>query len=253
MTLKILRHTLAGGGTAYSPPGDGPFAAILVLHGSEGAWAGWSYKTAVIFAAHGFLACPFGYSTGGNPWNAGSITDIALDKTENALATLRASSLAGPKVGVYGASRGGEHALLLASLMARDGVDGIPDAIAAHAPADVICGAFRATLWRDPGDPGWQVWDPADRAWTWRGRSDDLLPTMPIEIERYDGPLFLSHGTEDTVWSVAMTRRLEQRLRAAGRTPEVHYYQGQGHGLDSDTENDHVERLTGFFGRHLSA
>ena len=96
------------------------------------------------------------------------------------------------------------------------------------------------------------MWDPADRAWTWQGSSEDLKPTTPIEIERYDGPLFISHGTEDKVWDVAMTRRLEERLRATGRDTEIHYYDGEDHILTSDAENENMERLLAFFGRHLS-
>jgi hypothetical protein len=169
MNLKIFRREISQWGTTYGPAGDGPFPAIMVLHGSEGVWSGWSHRNAVILAAHGFLVFPFGYSKGGNSWNAGDITDVPLDRSVEALDALRAFSFAGPRVGLYGVSRGAEHALLLASLMARDGVKGLPDAIAVHSPADVICGAFDARQWRDPGDPGWQSWDPAKRAWSWRG------------------------------------------------------------------------------------
>lgn len=63
-------------------------------------------------------------------------------------------------------------------------------------------------------------------AWCWRGTSKQLLPGSPIEIERYRGALFLSHGEKDDVWSVNRTKRLEKRLRDAGRRPEVHYYPG---------------------------
>ena len=251
MSLKIVRRLLPDWGATYGPPGDGPFPAVLVLHGSEGAWAGWSHRTAVLLAAHGFLAFPFGYSKGGNPWNAGSILDVPLDHTVEALAALRSSVLAGPSIGLYGVSRGAEHALLVTSLMVRDGLEGVPDAVAVHAPADVICGAFHAATWRDRGDPGWQVWDPADTAWTWHGTSEALRPTTPIEIERYTGPVFLSHGSADTMWSSEMTRRLEKRLTAAGRGPEVHYYEGQDHLPDSPTENEHHALLLDFFIRHL--
>jgi dipeptidyl aminopeptidase/acylaminoacyl peptidase len=251
MSLKIIRRSLPNCGWGYGPPGDGPFPSILLLHGSDGKWSGWNYKTAAILAAHGFLAMPFGYSNGGNSWNAGNIIDVPLDRTAEALAALRASSLCEKRIGLYGASRGAEHALLLASLMARDGVTGLPDAIAVHCAPDVICGAFDARTWRDSGDPGWQPWDPANRAWTWRGSSDDLLPTTTIEIERFEGPLFLSHGTQDTTWSVEMTRRLWDRLKRHGRTPEVHLYEGEGHGLNSDVENQHNEQLIEFFARHL--
>lgn len=252
MELKIISRQIGDWDVTYGPPGDGPFPASMILPGSDGCWSRWNYFAAAIFAAHGFLAYPFGYSKGGNFWNAGNIIDVPLDKTAEALVALRKFPFAGKKVGLYGASRGAEHALLLASLMARDGIQGIPDAIAAHSPPDVIRGAFDGREWRDAGDPGWQSWDPGKRAWTWRGSSDDLLPTTPIEIERFDGPLFLSHGTADSLWSVEMTRRLSERLQKHGRTPEVHFYEGQGHGSWGAAENDHNERLIAFFERHLS-
>jgi hypothetical protein len=78
-----------------------------------------------------------GYSNGGNSWNAGNIIDVPLDRTAEALVALRASSFSGDKIGLYGGSRGAEHALLLASLMVRDGVAGLPDAIAVHSAPDV--------------------------------------------------------------------------------------------------------------------
>jgi pimeloyl-ACP methyl ester carboxylesterase len=251
VTLAIVRRLLPEWGTTYGPPGDGPFPTVMILHGSEGAWSGWAHRNAVIMAAHGFLAFPFGYSKGGNAWNAGNIQDVPLDRTVNAMAAIRAFRFGSGKLGLYGVSRGAEHALLLASLMARDGLPDLPDCIAAHSPPDVICGAFDSRRWRDPGDPGWQSWDPSGRAWTWQGSSELLRPTTPIEIERYTGPLFLSHGTSDRTWSVEMTRRLEARLRQNGRGPEVHYYEGQDHISDSAGENEHHEHLLAFLNRHL--
>lgn len=251
MSLNIIERLLPGWGVAYTPAGDGPFPAILLLHGSEGGWAGWSDRDAVLYAAHGFAAMPLRYSVGGSPWAAGDIKDVSLDRTVEAMTALRGAPFCNGRLGVFGCSRGGEHALLVTALMARDGGH-LPDAVAVHAPADVVCGAFVGAACRDSGDAGWQAWDPAGRAWTWRGSSDALLPTTPIEIERFDGPLFISHGTVDTVWSVEMTRRLEVRLQAHGRTPELHYYEGQGHGLgDMNAANLNTSRLMDFFGRHL--
>ena len=252
-SLCIINRPLAGWGTTYGPPGDGPFPAVIVLHGSEGAWSGYSYLNAAILAAHGFLAMPLGYSTGGNLWNAGDIVDVPLDRTVRALAALRACPTASGKVALYGVSRGAEHALLVGSLMARNGLPGLPDAIAVHAAPDVVCGAFRGATWRDRGDPGWQAWDPGERAWTWDNGLDGLLPSTAIEVELYPGPLYLSHGTKDSVWSVAMTRRLEQRLRANGRTPEVHYLVGQDHTPRGVDENEHHGRLIDFLHRSLAA
>jgi acetyl esterase/lipase len=252
MDLKIVRRLLPDWGTTYGPPGDGPFPAVMIFHGSEGALSGWSHRNAVLLAAHGFLAFPFAYSKGGNAWNAGHIEDVSLDRALDAAAALREFPCAGKKLGFYGVSRGAEHVLLLTSLMVRDGLGGLPDAVAVHSAPDVICGAFDARAYRDAGDPGWQAWDPGRRAWSWRGSAEDLLPTQPIAIETYEGPLFLSHGTADRVWSVDMTRRLETRLKEHGRSPEVQYYDGQDHIPNSAGENRHHEHLLAFLDRHLS-
>ena len=130
--LKIIMRPLAGWGVTYGPPGDGPFPAVMILHGSEGGWAGWNHVVATTLAAHGFLAMPFCYGANGSPWNAGDIADVPLDRTAEALAALRRSPLGNGRAGLYGGSRGGEHALLLTALMVRDGVEGVPDAVAAH-------------------------------------------------------------------------------------------------------------------------
>lgn len=134
--------------------------------------------------------------------------------------------------------------------MARDGVSSLPDAVAAHSPSDTVVGAFIGASFR-PG--GGKVWDPSRRAWKWRGSSEDLKPTTPIEIKRYSGPVFISHGEADDVWSVECTRRLEARLKAANRNPEVYYYPGEGHGFRPDTRNIQNERLVKFFRRALEA
>ena len=62
---------------------------------------------------------------------------------------------------------------------------------------------------------------------------------------------FLSHGTKDVTWSVEMTRRLWDRLKRHGRAPEVHLYEGEGHGVNIEVENQHNELLIDFFARHL--
>lgn len=104
--------------------------------------------------------------------------------------------------------------------MARDGGPNLPDAVAVST-APPMSSAARSSVanWRDSGDPGRQAWDPAQRAWTWRGSSAELIPTVPIEIERYDGPLLLTHGMKGTTWSVSMTRRLEERPRPGSALP----------------------------------
>jgi dipeptidyl aminopeptidase/acylaminoacyl peptidase len=236
------------GAYLYLPKGRERSPGILLLHGSEGPNGGWSSLYALALAIQGFVTFALPYSKGGNIWHAGDIHDVDLDRTVDALRWLRQHPTVSGKVGLFGWSRGAEHAILLVSLMARYGLAGLPDAVAAHAPSDTIAGAFIAGTW-NPKER--ETWDPSKRAWRWRGTSEGLAPTTPIELERYTGPVFLSHGEADQVWTVECTRRLEARLRAAGRNPEVHYYPGEGHGFRAETRNVAHEQLVGFFRRHL--
>ena len=171
-----------------------------------------------------------------------------LDRTEAALIWLRAVPQISGKIGLYGASRGAEHALVVTSLMAAESSAGTPDAVAVHSPSDTVADAFVSKGF-DPQDH--EVWDPSRRPWRWRGSSETLRPTTPIEIERFEGPLFLSHGAEDQVWTADCTRRLERRLRADGRTPEVHIYADEGHALSAAAERGHHGQLIDFFRRAL--
>ncbi|MEJ8475454.1 alpha/beta hydrolase family protein [Roseibium algae] len=253
MPLAVIRRLLPDFGTTYGPPSDGPFPAVLILHGSEGAFSGWSHRTAAILVASGYLAYPHGYSKGGNAWNAGSIEDVELTRTVDALASLRDFSACDGRIAIYGVSRGAEHALLVASMMARHGLAPLPDAVACLAAPDAVCGAFDARSYRDPGDPGWQAWDAARRAWLWNGTSNGLLPTSPIPVEAYPGPLFLAAGLDDRTWSPEMTRRLETRRKDASLPVEAHYYQGEGHLPGSDGENNHHSLLLNFLDHSLAS
>lgn len=237
-----------GGSWLYVPKTTEPYPGIIVLHGSDGGRAGWSQWQALLLANQGFCTLAPNYSKGGNGWHAGDILDVDLDDTEDALIWLRNHPATTGKIGLFGASRGGEHALLVTGLMAEAQSMGVPDAVAVHSPSDTIVGAFVARNF-DPDDRG--VWDPSLRAWRWRGSSENLLPTDPIPIERYPGPIMLTHGEKDTVWTVECTRRLEQRLIANGREPEVYYYVDQDHRLSPGAHNLQHNRLTTFFQRHL--
>jgi dipeptidyl aminopeptidase/acylaminoacyl peptidase len=234
--------------TIYVPYGGERRPGILVLHGSEGGQSGWNSFDALALAMHGFGAYPLNYSKGGNLWHAGDIHDVDLEKTAEALEWLRHHPGVNGKVALYGASRGAEHALLLTSLLARDDPAKLPEAVAVHSPSDTICGAFISGEFHPDEE---EAWDPSRRAWRWRGSSEELLPTMPIEIERYTGPLFLSHGEADKTYTVECTRRLATRLRGAGRNPEVHYYAGEGHNFKPGAQSIALERLVSFFRRHL--
>ena len=237
-------------GLVFAPANVASAPAILLLHGSEGRYAGWTHLNAYRLAAAGFIAAPFGYSRDGDSWFAGDIHDVELTETAKALRALRRIKNANGNVGLYGVSRGAEHALVLASRMARDAefVGDLPKALAVHAASDIIEGAFIADQYHPKVN---EPKDPTNVPWLWNGSASGLSPGTAIEIEHYGGPLLMSHGEDDDLWDVGRTRRLEARLNAAGRNPIANYYQGQGHGLYGDAHNLAHERLLSFFREHL--
>ena len=260
--MLIVQSDAPGLGHLYAPAGDERHPALLLLHGSEGALGWLDHRDAAIFAAQGYLALPLAYSVGGNFWIGGDIWNVALERTEQAMSALRAHPRCNGRLGVYGWSRGAEHALLATAMMAEAPSPHLPDAVAAHAPPDHVCGAWRNLFFRhrersDPirPPPAWGFLedriDPAQAAWTWRGAP--LADGAPLPIEAYAGPVLLSVGEADELWPAAMAPRLAERLRAAGRDVELHVYPAQPHMPDPAAWNTHLENLLAFFGRTLGA
>jgi dipeptidyl aminopeptidase/acylaminoacyl peptidase len=233
------------------PRTPAPRPGLILLHGSEGAFAGWTDVVAVELAYRGFVTYPHPYSQGGNLWQAGAIIEYPLEETVKAMRWLRKHPSTNGKLGLWGGSRGAEHALLLTSLLARDQPDDLPDAVVAQSGPDTIVGGQIGTALHAPNRDA-AVWDPALRAWSWRGSSEDLKPTTPIEIERYAGPIMLTTGAKDQMWSSKQTRRLAKRLKAAGREPEVHIFKEDGHWYAPERLGRAYDLWTDFLERHLA-
>ncbi len=222
--MGLSLHQLGSVGAVYGPAAGGALPGVVILHGSEGPWSGWSHRFAAILAAHGMLALPHGYGEG-DVWGAGAIRDQSLPAVLEAGRALAAHPRASGRVALLGWSKGGEMALLVASLM---GADTPFACVAAHAPTGLVTGAFDPASFRTGGRIGT---DPAGpRAWVWPGKDDRLAPGAPIPIEECAVPVFLSIGTADPIVDPARTLALADRLAAVGRPADLLVAEGQGHG-----------------------
>lgn len=85
--------------------------------------------------------------------------------------------------------------------------------------------------------------DAADR---YRDRS-------PINLaELITAPLLILQGKDDEVVPPAQSEVIADRLRALGRTVELHLYDGEGHGWQRpETTEDELARVEGFLDRHV--
>lgn len=267
-TVKAV--TMPFRGVMFVPNDGAPHPGVLVLHGSEGGFTSGTKIEAYGLAAQGYAAlalCYGGCRTGdeADSYRPNRETlDVDLETTYSALAWLaRSGHVGSKKVGVYGVSRGAEQALLLASLIAGDVTRRQPDAVAVHAPSDVVVGGWN-WYWRDPtcigADGEWQplcgrapAVDDAHWpvAWLWSSDAASVSLGNRILVERIEAPVFITHGDQDRTWSVDRTRRIKQTMEDGGRHPEVHIFAGQGHGFTLDANYQRLELMLGFLRRTL--
>lgn len=282
--LKILEESTPFSGSVLFSPNDGKaHPGILVLHGSEGGSIPYYYLEAQQLAQEGFAALAFcWYHCAKDPMLTplSTLENVELTKTLEALEWLKNSPrVGGMKVGIFGVSRGAEQALLLGWQSAIHPGSIVPATIAVHAPSDFVVSGFnwnwydkRCYICREDENscvdalsspalhPKKFKWNPAcgekpkpysqTDAWLWKGQP--LAQEARIEIEQYPGPLFITHGKEDELWSYQRTLRIQQSLIAAGKSPEVHLFEGEKHIFSLQSEAVRKSLLVNFFQRTLA-
>ncbi|MGZ4319335.1 MAG: acyl-CoA thioester hydrolase/BAAT C-terminal domain-containing protein [Gaiellaceae bacterium] len=183
-------------GAYFAPPaGAAPAPAVLQIGGSEG---GYSAYPAALFASHGYPTLSLAYFK--EPGLPQTLKDIPLEYFATALRWLAAQPGVDPKrVVLFGASRGGEGALLIGSTY--------PDlvhAVIADVPSDQV-------------KPF--VHDNTGFAWTLAGKP---IPYGPIPVEKIGGPVLALGAGRDGLWdSFEAVKSIVARARAHGRTDFV--------------------------------
>ena len=223
------------------PTTPGRHPALLILGGSEGGSAG-VRRLAAPFAAQGYAVLALSYfGTEGLPQN---LDQIPLEYFASGLRWLAARpEVDGARLGVFGISKGGEAALLVASRnpQIRATVAGVPSNVAWQ-------GIIRPTWdnrssWSEGGQPlPWLSYD-FSRGFTsilalYEGALTTAAqhPEAEIPVERINGPVLLISGRDDKLWpSSAMSDAVVARLRAHNfRFPVQHLaFDNAGHAAAS--------------------
>jgi dienelactone hydrolase len=211
-------------GVFYRPAGEGKHPAILVLGGSGGGLPPASGQPGGL-ASRGYAVLSLAYfGVEGLPR---SLTNIPLEYFSTALDWLAAQpSVDASRIGVVGTSRGGELALLLASIHPQR-----IHAVVAYVPSSVVVGG--CCNQRD--EPSWTI-NGRPVAWVSpRFRNDFISRSRAaIHVEEIGGAILLISGKEDGVWpSAAMCDEIVARLRHNHFAhPFEHLsYDNAGHGI----------------------
>jgi dienelactone hydrolase len=244
-------------GSGFVRPNDnGKHTMILMLHGSEGGSLRSLSSEANVLATMGYGVMTYCYfdCNRGLTGPRQTLKDVELTQVQEAIRWLRQNPSGNGKVVIYGFSRGAELTMIVGSLNSTP--ETRPSALIAHSPSDVYNGPYNWD-WNEPacwicklGEGQCNQnsketdfrWNPScnpendinkidftKSAWLLNGVT--ISSGVPIEIEKFDGPIMITVGTKDTVWPFEQTERLEAKLKKFSRSPEVTYFNGADHGF----------------------
>jgi dienelactone hydrolase len=254
----------------FVPNHASPRMAVVMLHGSEGGSIPYLESEGAILAGAGYAVLTLCYFDCGRglAGTRKTLKQVEATLVLDAVKWLRTLPESNGRVVVYGFSRGGELALIAASLAASEAET--PDAVVAHAPSDTYNGPFNwnwqdAACWVCPNGPGRcpastprsaLSWNPGcgpddpsriDTSWSaWLAGGERVRSRTRIEIERFPGPVLITVGENDSLWPAEQTRRIEQTLHAHGRDVKVHYFPGADHVFGFRDENRRREIVLEF-------
>lgn len=230
----------------YRPVAPGQYPAVIIVGGSGGG-IGWQDQMSEILAKRGLVAMAVAYF--GMPGLAEELEWIPLEYMDQAITHLKAQPYVNPDLlGIGGVSKGGELALLVASLH--------PElrAVAVFVPSGVV---FQSVT---------SDWDSTS-SWSYRGQewpfvpygsapkgsqiveyyrnglkaaSADQLEAATIKVERINGPILMLSGQEDTLWpSSELSEMVVTRLKEKRFTYPVEHvaYENAGHLISSIRED----------------
>ncbi len=209
-------------GTFFEAPGRHRRPAVIVFGGSEGGMV-FSELQAALLASHGFDALALAYfdPTGALPGIPTTLSSVPLEYFGTAIDWLgQQRSVDRHRLGVVGASRGGELALLLGTRYPQ------LKAVVARAPSSVVWSGlpdFTKAAWTAHGQPVPFLVPKVGGGstgfeWYLNALEDpEADPRATIPVERINGPVLLIDGADDQLWpSPEMATRVMARLRSHG-------------------------------------
>lgn len=265
------------GSVLYVPKDGKAHPGIVILHGSEGGGMPFSHLSALRWANEGYSVMAYTYFGSFSDFLGpkAPLAQIEIQNLVKAIEWLKESPyVGGGKIALDGASRGGELALLTASLMAEEPTAPELSAVSVHSPADEVWASWNhdwvdERCWLGPvpsfndmmvktPDFQWNAKcgrDPREipreerNAWTWKGKP--LFHGERIAVEKIRAPIFLTHGLKDEIWPAEQSKRIEKVLIENGRTHEVVFFEHDGHVLSRPSAVIRGEKLEAFYRKYL--
>lgn len=239
ITSQRLKRSDSGFEAVFSvPAGEGPFPALFLVGGSEG---GLDEFHSNYFASLGYATLSVAYH--GMPGLPDELSRIPLEYFKNAMEWLKAQKKVDtPRIGLFGTSRGGELALLLASTYPQDFA-----ATIANEPSGVVWAGFTSkegthSSWIFSGqdipavpyadEPPHKETSPDGREivtytnlYLTSLKNKNAVEQAIIPVEKFQGPLLILAGDADQIWpSCVLSEFAIQRRKLFGLDSKDSYY-----------------------------
>ncbi len=235
--------------------GEGPFPAVLCIHG--GGWVSGDRQqmsaTIAVLAARGYVAVSPDYRLA-----PADRFPAPLHDCKAVVRWLRANAgtyhINSNRIGAMGYSAGGHLACLLGVTDRSDGLEGDGGNAEQSSRVQAVVSFFGPTDLRRPGfSKEAQVNNLAPLlGGTLQEQPEKYRQASPVVYVHKDPPpiLFL-HGTRDPVVPVDQSQQLAEQLRRAGGKARVVLFPGEGHGWRGDNLLKSIEQMTTFFDENL--
>ncbi len=247
------------------PVGDGPFPAIVFIHGG-GFYQGsrQAYQETIREAANrGYVAATISYrlmrfdaqrkeTTTAEPNFPAQVHDAKA-----AIRWLRANAdhynVDPDRIGVTGASAGGHLSLLIGLTDAGSDLEGDGGNPGRSSRVQAVVNFFgptdAATCYKESTDP-----------WIFRlflgGTPQETPETYRIAspatyASSDDPPVLTLHGDQDTLVPVTQAELLDDKMKEAGADHTLVVFKGQGHGFGGDHQEKAMKAMWDFFDQRL--
>jgi acetyl esterase/lipase len=248
----VERETGPLAADVYRPNGDGPFPAMLVVHG--GAWRmGARADLAAIasaFAEHDYVAVAIDYRLAPRYKFPAQIHDCqaAVRWMREHAPELRIDPA---RIGGFGYSAGGHLVALLGTLNDNElREQGISPKVPSSRLQVVVAGGAPCDFRVLPGDSQrvayWLGGTPISRPNEYR----DASPASFITAD--DPPMYFFHGDQDLLVPVESPTRMVELLKNAGVAAQMHPIQNAGH-IQALFDRDALQHGLAFADRYLKS
>ncbi len=221
----------------YKPAAQKPTPAVLLIHG--GGWSKEERRSdmtsiAKDLAKRGYFVMNTTYRLTPE-WKFPAQTEDISEAIRYMRRNAKELNIAPDRIATFGYSAGGH----LAALAGLDPKNKIKAIVAGGAPSDL-------SFWRDGKLTGLLLGGPLE------GNEEIYRQASPVSYVRKDSPpIFIYHGTKDTLVSLEHPKALISKLEKYGVQHEVYWIEGRSHVFAHLFSEEAIPRAIDFLDKNL--